>query len=77
MSAGMDALTVAHLLADGRPRTHRELFIATGLTGPRMRAAIAILARDGIIAPVRVSEYLGKRRGEHVIQCWQSTGVQP
>jgi hypothetical protein len=91
MSAGADALSVARLLADGRPRTHSELIIATGIGGDRIRKAIAVAVSDGLISSLGVLVALGSAKGRTTrpspmarnakglayVQCWQSTGKQP
>jgi hypothetical protein len=72
MSAGMDALAIQRTLANGKPRTHSELIIAVGFGGSRMRAAIALLVRDGLIHAETLfpankrSDYNGQQ------QCWRA-----
>lgn len=67
MSTGMDALAISKLLPPGKIRTHTELMKATGLGGSRMRNAIALLAKEGLIAAEAYPP------GQPVPQCWRGT----
>lgn len=66
MSAGMDALTISNLLPPGKLRTHAELIKAAGFGGARMRAAISLAAKEGLVESIT-----GRGSDWRVPQCWK------